>query len=686
MTSLTTIFGPSGFDATKSPTFEPSTPPEFGFSDALHAFGMEVDGPIIPGEIQRCRMADQKRGNKRNGWYLYFGSDPGTGIAAGVFGDWRHDQRQYWSSVSERDMDARQQAAYQAHIKAMQAVADRERQARQDEAAQEAASIINSAPLAASHDYLTRKQVKPYGLYTHEGALIIPMRNAQGDIRSLQRIYPNGDKRFLAGGQTRGCFHLIGSTLTEPTYLVEGYATGATIHTLTGKSVVVAFTSGNLGHTIEAIRSVGNHNKIIVAADNDRHTDGNPGITAASKAAEGHLGVHVVYPEFQGSEGTDFNDLAVGEGDDAVRHCLNTVPPIKESASLVGIDEMMALASQSLPWLIKPFFYLDSTVCIFGPPKQFKTFVALDMALSIATGLPFMGKWEVRRPGMVIYVAGEGVFGVSHRVRAWALSKGIPDEEFTTENVPFYRTKGSIPISDGGADEMARQCQELSDQAGLPINAIIIDTVARNFGSGNESDTKDMNQFINRCDTDIKERFGCCTVLVHHTGHNERDRPRGSMVLPGAMDGLIRVTAEEDSKLIEVAPLFYKDSETPDGFLAQPNKVDLGYVDEDGEPIESIALAWMGQGIIDAQERYSPDEKLLLSLVSDEPKPSMILRDDFIHEAMKMPVQKGKNKGEKRNNRACSVAYGRAFNKLLEKGLLQQCDSGIVAGNFYEKQ
>lgn len=359
---------------------------------------------------------------------------------------------------------------------------------------------------------------------------------------------------------------------------------------------------------------------------------------------------------------------------------------IKESASLVGIDEMMALASQSLPWLIKPFFYLDSTVCIFGPPKQFKTFVALDMALSIATGLPFMGKWEVRRPGMVVYVAGEGVFGVSHRVRAWALSKGIPDEEFTTENVPFYRTKGSIPISDGGADEMARQCQELSEQAGLPINAIIIDTVARNFGSGNESDTKDMNQFISRCDTDIKERFGCCTVLVHHTGHNERDRPRGSMVLPGAMDGLIRVTAEEDSKLIEVAPLFYKDSETPDGFLAQPNKVDLGYVDEDGDPIESIALAWMGQGIIDAQERYSPDEKLLLSLVSDEPKPSMILRDDFIHEAMKMPVQKGKNKGEKRNNRACSVAYGRAFNKLLEKGLLQQCDSGIVAGNFDEKQ
>lgn len=668
MTNLTSIF-PGGFDAKKHITFEPATPPEYAFSDALHAFGMEIDGPIVPGEIQRTRMSDQKRGNKRNGWYLYFGADPVTNIAAGVFGDWRHDHRQYWSSKAERDMDVRESLAYKQHIKSMQALAEKEKQLRQDEASEEASRLIADMPLAAGHEYLARKQVKPYGLYLDGNALIVPMRNADGDIRSLQRIYPNGDKRFMSGGETKGCFHLIGSILTEPTYLVEGYATGATIHEATKKSVLVSFTSGNLGPTLDAVRKAGNQQKIIIAADNDRHTDGNPGVTAATRAAESHIGVSVVVPVFQGSEGTDFNDLMAGEGVDAVMRCLH-IDETQESQALVGIDEMMELAKRPLPWLIKPFLHMDSTVCIFGPPKQFKTFVALDMALSIATGLPFMNKWDVRRPGMVIYVAGEGVFGVSHRIKAWAISRGIPDTEFTTENIPFYRTRGSIPISDGGAIEMAQQCEELSRKADLPINAIIVDTLARNFGSGNESDTKDMNQFIHRCDTDIKERFGCCTILIHHTGHNEKDRPRGSMVLPGAMDGMIRVNVTE-SELIEVLPLSYKDSETPAGFLAQYKKIDLGSVDEDGAPIESIALEWMGASLLN-NKGLKPDETMILSLLSGGPKIYAILRDDFVFKASKAPALKGAGKGENRNQKACRVAFGRAIQSLIESEMVLQ--------------
>lgn len=675
--NLTGLY-PGGFNARKYVTFEPATPPEIAFAEALEAFGLVVDGPIVPGKITRTPMADQRRGNKRNGWYLYFGQDHSTNIAAGVFGDWRQpDHRQYWSSKSERDMSPGELDAYRLSVRAMQEQAERERAARQDEAAAEAVSILSDAPLAAAHDYLARKRVKPYGLHVQGDALLIPLRNAEGDVRSLQRIYPNGDKRFLAGGQIKGCFHLIGSTLTEPTYVAEGYATAATIHHITGKSVIVAFNSGNLAPVVEAIRGR-NPQKIIIAADNDRNTEGNPGLSAAHKAAEGFLGVSVVCPEFQGSEGTDFNDLAVSEGDDVVRQQLHIEPGTESNQGLVGIDEMMDMARQSLPWLIKPFLHLESTVCIFGPPKQFKTFVALDMALSIATGLPFMNRWEVRRPGMAIYVAGEGVFGVSHRVRAWALHRGIPDEEFTTDKVPFYRTRGAIQISDGGAMEMAQQCEELSRQAGLPVNVIIVDTVARNFGSGNESDTRDMNQFIARCDTDIKDRFGCCTILVHHTGHNERDRPRGSMVLPGAMDGLIRVT-KEDGGLIEVHPSNYKDSESPDPFMAQPRKVDLGFRDEDGDPIESIALEWMGASILDQDKGLKPDEKLVLSCLGNDEKTYAVLRDDFIFHAMKTPVQKGKNRGEKRNNRTCSVAFGRAFKNLLEMGLLQK-NGDIVAG------
>lgn len=583
MTSLTTIFGPSGFDATKSPAFEPSTPPEFAFSDALHAFGMEVDGPIIPGEIQRCRMTDQKRGNKRNGWYLYFGSDPGTGIAAGVFGDWRHDQRQYWSSVSERDMDARQQAAYQAHIKAMQAVADRERQTRQDEAAQEAASIINSAPLAASHDYLTRKQVKPYGLYTHEGALIIPMRNAQGDIRSLQRIYPNGDKRFLAGGQTRGCFHLIGSTLTEPTYLVEGYATGATIHTLTGKSVIVAFTSGNLGHTIEAIRSAGNHNKIIVAADNDRHTDGNPGITAASKAAEGHLGVHVVYPEFQGSEGTDFNDLAVGEGVGAVMRHLDLNTNNTGRPLLVSPADLKATAPS---WIIKGVIPTEAIGVLFGPSSGGKSFAAIDMALCIAAGKDWHGR-KMKQPGGVIYVCGEGQQGIANRLRAWEKYHKTP-----IDNLPIRITTAPVRFLDPAAKIALLDAIHIEAESIPGPQLIIVDTLNRNFGDGDENSTKDMTGFIDAI-TDVHKALGATVLIVHHTGLTDGDRARGNGSLKNACDFEIKhAMASKEGDEEKIFTLVGK--KMKDGSEMAPCHFALKFVplgaDEDNETYGSCAI------------------------------------------------------------------------------------------------
>lgn len=259
------------------------------------------------------------------------------------------------------------------------------------------------------------------------------------------------------------------------------------------------------------------------------------------------------------------------------------------SSELIGIDEMMEIAKQPLPWLIKPFIYSNSTFCIFGPPKQYKTFVALDMALSMATGLPFLNNWETRQQGVVIYVAGEGQFGVSKRISAWAIDRSIAPEDFTTDKVPFYRTRGSIPINKGGAQAVADQCQAIADAIDKPVLAVVIDTLARNFGDGNENDTKDMNAFIQRCDEDITDRFGCCTIIIHHTSLAEKDRPRGSVVLPGAMDGMIRVMMNTEDQ-IQVKPLNYKDAESPEPITLETHKIQLPTIDEDGQPEDSIVL------------------------------------------------------------------------------------------------
>ena len=68
---------------------------------------------------------------------------------------------------------------------------------------------------------------------------------------------------------------------------------------------------------------------------------------------------------------------------------------------------------------------------------------------------------------------------------------------------------------------------------------VVIDTLARNFGTGDENDQRDMNAFVKGCDT-LREEFDGATVLVvHHPGKDQRRGARGSLVLAGAVDALL---------------------------------------------------------------------------------------------------------------------------------------------------
>src|SRR5699024_11780405 len=88
----------------------------------------------------------------------------------------------------------------------------------------------------------------------------------------------------------------------------EGWATGATVHAVTGCAVVCAINAGNLATVAMAIRRQFPGRHILIAADNDSATPGNPGVTAAYKAARA-IGAEVKIPEFpDGSHGTDWND------------------------------------------------------------------------------------------------------------------------------------------------------------------------------------------------------------------------------------------------------------------------------------------------------------------------------------------------------------------------------------------
>ena len=178
-----------------------------------------------------------------------------------------------------------------------------------ENAAKKAENIWNATSEASDHAYLLKKKVLSYGLKNYKGCLVIPLRDVDGKLWSLQFINENHEKRFLSGGKKKGCFFLIGS-LADNVFVCEGYATGATIYECTGEPVVVAFDAGNLKPIVEALHKKYPHLKMILCADNDCYGEINTGVEKAKEAAKS-VGAKVVIPSFKdtSTQPTDFNDL-----------------------------------------------------------------------------------------------------------------------------------------------------------------------------------------------------------------------------------------------------------------------------------------------------------------------------------------------------------------------------------------
>jgi putative DNA primase/helicase len=172
----------------------------------------------------------------------------------------------------------------------------------------------NAADPCEIHPYLSAKRVRSYGLrQDSEGLLLVPMRDIDGEIWGLQRIWRNGDKKHMRGSKVRGHFFQIGELGAygkQSTHLIicEGYATGATVYEALGWMTIVAFDAGNLEPVAGNLRRVYPNERFVFAADNDRHTSGNPGVTRATAAAKSTSGI-AVWPSFRsGDNGSDWND------------------------------------------------------------------------------------------------------------------------------------------------------------------------------------------------------------------------------------------------------------------------------------------------------------------------------------------------------------------------------------------
>ena len=234
-------------------------------------------------------------------------------------------------------------------------------------------------------------------------------------------------------------------------------------------------------------------------------------------------------------------------------------------------------------YLVQGWLGAGGLSVLYGPSNSGKTFVAVDLAAHVASGTPWRG--HKIKPGPVVYVAAEGGGGIRNRISA--IRQAAPD---LLAGADFSLLPTNLDLHQPG-DAMAL-CEAMpTEKAAL----VVIDTMARCMGSGDENSARDVAQFVINLDA-IRERTGAHVLVVHHSGKNADAGARGSSALRAAVDTEIaisegKITCEKQ-----------RDMEIPDRLFFSLETVTLG-TDQDGDPVRSAVVV--------PAEAPAPGKKLL---------------------------------------------------------------------------
>lgn len=251
---------------------------------------------------------------------------------------------------------------------------------------------------------------------------------------------------------------------------------------------------------------------------------------------------------------TEGQNMAIGDGQHSLRSHLVTAEQLRD-------------IPPPLP-LIDGLLDLDSLAVLFGPPKQYKSFTALDWACSITAGL----RWQARAvtAGPVLYVAAEGVAGLWPRVEAWRADR-TPLSFAPPPGLHFI----TVPVQLTALHIVA----ELADIATeLGANMIVLDTLARCALGLDENSAKDMGLLVESADM-LRRRTGACVLIVHHSGKATGADVRGSSALRGAADtvmrceatdGVVELTVESQKNHAEANPIRLVAIPVGDSIVLQP--------------------------------------------------------------------------------------------------------------------
>ncbi|ASF44985.1 AAA family ATPase [Methylovulum psychrotolerans] len=336
-------------------------------------------------------------------------------------------------------------------------------------------------------------------------------------------------------------------------------------------------------------------------------------------------------------------------------------PPVKTITlpnggfKLLTCEELLSGQSPLNEWLIHGMIEKGNLGLIFGNPSSGKSLYVQDMCFCIAAGLMFHGLETAT--GNVVYIAGEGFSGLRKRFSVLAKKYEVPPPN------NLHISEMPAAIVDQKSIESVRNA---IDQVGK-VALIVIDTLHRNFGDGDENSARDISQLLSNIDTYLKTT-GATVLIIHHSGHESKGRGRGSSSIRAAMDVEYSVKKEGDTVTVENTKV--KDFDPPSPMSFKLKSIELNK-DVGGvvlEPTEQIPSKQKGSTSSDI-------ENTILAVLANAPSDQFVHATDACVVSGKIPARALKadyvktetySKMDNPTKEAKRKAFQRAIERLVE--------------------
>ena len=347
--------------------------------------------------------------------------------------------------------------------------------------------------------------------------------------------------------------------------------------------------------------------------------------------------------------------------------------PTKPDAEFMWLDEFCKQPSET-SWLIRGYLESDCLAILFGDSQAGKSFVAIDISCHVAHGLKWCGKRT--KKGKVLYIAAEGKNGLKRRFKAWHEFHKLPiGKDVVVRTIP-----AKLCDIEHTQDLVKRIKSFL---VGIDPELIIVDTLNRNFGNGDENKTQDMSKFIDGMN-ELKLSTNACVAALHHVGHGNKDRGRGSISLYDAVDFEYRIERAGDPEFVETLQTTmiatkWKDSAKPKELAWNWNLKSLPWLELDDNdqliPVNSIVLTQKDydpkandNGLTHQQQIALKAIGCALATVGIEANGLVTVdKDQWQQQAYELGISKGEQDAKR-------IAFNRAEKELTASGRVRKHD------------